>query len=66
MQSDWGHTLAALYRVRCNLFPSANDGGTVAFAATLQAGGAGIFTVDDGQIVQILDTEGAFESWRGH
>jgi hypothetical protein len=46
-------------------FPSTNDGGTVAFAATLQAGGAGIFTVSDRQVVQVLGTEGAFESCRG-
>src|SRR5439155_133885 len=39
-------------------FPSTNDGETVAFAATLRTGGAGIFTVDQGQIVQVMDTEG--------
>jgi hypothetical protein len=47
------------------LFPSVNDQGTVAFAATLRAGGAGIFTVDERRITQIIDTEGAFEAYRG-
>jgi hypothetical protein len=47
-------------------FPSANDCGSVAFAATLRAGGTGIFSADDeGDIVQVLDTAGAFESCRG-
>ena len=48
-----------------SFFPSATDGGAEAFAATLRAGGAGIFTVDDGEIVQVLGTEGGFESCRG-
>lgn len=47
------------------LFPSVNDDGTVAFAATLRAGGAGIFTVDEEQHTRIIDTDGAFESYRG-
>jgi len=47
------------------LFPSVNDHGTAAFAATLRAGGAGIFTVDDGRFTQMIDTDGAFESCRG-
>src|SRR5439155_26004137 len=47
------------------LFPSANDHETVAFAATLRAGGAGIFTEDDGRVTRIIDTDGAFEACRG-
>jgi hypothetical protein len=46
-------------------FPSTNEGGTVAFAATLRAGGAGIFTSSDDGPVQLLDTDHAFESYRG-
>jgi hypothetical protein len=46
-------------------FPSVNDQGVVAFAATLQAGGSGIFTVDDGRVTRIIDTDGAFEAYRG-
>jgi hypothetical protein len=46
-------------------FPSANDHGTVAFAATLRAGGAGIFTADEGRITRIIDTDGTFEACRG-
>ena len=46
------------------LFPSVNDDGTVAFVATLRAGGAGIFTVDEARISRIIDTDGAFESFR--
>ncbi len=45
-------------------FPSANDHGTVAFAATLRSHGAAIATVDDSGVT-IIDTEGAFESFRG-
>jgi cell division septal protein FtsQ len=36
----------------------------VAFAATLPAGGAGIFTADEGRITRI-DTDDAFEACRG-
>ena len=46
-------------------FPSVNDHETVAFAATLRAGGAGIFTEDDGRFTRIIDTDGAFEAYRG-
>jgi hypothetical protein len=46
------------------LFPSANDDGTVAFAATLRTGGARIFTEDGGRITAI-DTGGAFGTYRG-
>jgi len=46
-------------------FPSVDDDGTVAFAATLCAGGAGIFTVTEGRITRIVDTDGAFEAFRG-
>jgi hypothetical protein len=47
------------------LFPSANDHGTVAFAATLRVGGAGIFTAGEGRITPIIDADGAFEGCRG-
>ena len=47
------------------LFPSVNDRGTVAFAATLRAGGAGVFTADEGRIARIMDTDDAFEGFRG-
>jgi len=47
------------------LFPSANANGTVAFVATLRSGGAGIFTVDEHGITQLVDTGGQFESFRG-
>jgi hypothetical protein len=46
-------------------FPSVDDHGTVAFAATLRAEGAGIFTMDEGRITPIIDTDGAFEACRG-
>jgi len=46
-------------------FPSVDDDGTVAFAGTLRAGGAGIFTVDEEGNSRIIDTDGAFESYRG-
>ena len=46
------------------LFPSVGDDGTVAFAATIHGRGAAVVTVDDGH-VEIVDTEGAFESFRG-
>lgn len=45
-------------------FPSVNDSGTVAFAATLRDRGGAIITVKDGRIT-VIDTEGAFESFRG-
>ena len=45
-------------------FPSVDDRGVVAFAATLRGEGSAIVTVDDGDIT-IIDTEGAFESFRG-
>ena len=49
-----------------SLFPSVNDYGTVAFAATLRAGGgAGIFTVHEGRITRLIDTDGAFDACRG-
>ena len=47
------------------LFPSLNDQGTVAFAATLLGGGAGIFTEDEGRITRLIDTDDAFEACRG-
>jgi len=37
----------------------------VAFAATLRAGGAGIFTDDDGRIRLITESDGAFDAFRG-
>ena len=47
-------------------FPSANEGGTVAFAATLPSDDGGIFVVDDGRIATILETDDrGFESCRG-
>jgi hypothetical protein len=46
------------------LFPSVNDLGTVTFAATLRGQGAAIVTVHNGRIT-IIDTEGAFEAFRG-
>lgn len=46
-------------------FPSLNNDGTVAFAATLRSGGAGIFTEQEGQITPLVDTSGAFASFRG-
>jgi hypothetical protein len=47
------------------LFPSANERGTVAFAATLRSGEAGIFTDDDGQIARITEANSAFDAYRG-
>jgi len=47
------------------LFPSVDDDGTVAFAATLRAGGAGIFTMDEGRNTRTIETDGAYESYRG-
>jgi hypothetical protein len=47
------------------LFPSANERGAVAFAATLRSGGAGIFTDDDGRITRITEADGAFDAYRG-
>jgi hypothetical protein len=46
------------------LFPSVNDLGTVTFAATLRGQGAAIVAVDKGRTT-IIDTEGAFEAFRG-
>jgi hypothetical protein len=46
------------------LFPSVNDSGTVAFAATRREGGGAIVTVKDGRST-VIDPEGAFESFRG-
>ncbi len=46
------------------LFPSVDDQGTVAFAAVLRGRGAAIVTVDDAGVT-IVDTEGAFEAFRG-
>jgi hypothetical protein len=46
------------------LFPSVNDLGTVTFAATLRGHGAAIVTVHNGRLT-IVDTEGAFEAFRG-
>jgi hypothetical protein len=46
------------------LFPSVSDDGTVAFAAGLRGRGAAVVTVHDGH-VEAVDTEGAFESFRG-
>jgi len=40
--------------------PSLNDAGTVAFGASLDAGGSGIFTKNDGVITTIADTTGPF------
>ena len=37
----------------------------MAFAATLRAGGAGVFTADEGRIARIMDTDDAFEGFRG-
>jgi hypothetical protein len=45
-------------------FPSANDRGTVTFAGTLRDQGAAIATAEGGRIT-IVDTEGAFEAFRG-
>jgi hypothetical protein len=45
-------------------FPSVNDDGIAAFAAALRGGGAAIATVRDGHVT-IVDTEGAFEAFRG-
>jgi hypothetical protein len=47
------------------LFPSVNDNGTVAFAATLRAGGTGIFTAHEGRITPLSDPDGPFEAYRG-
>ncbi len=49
---------------RLALFPALNDRGTVAFAATLRREGAAIVTVTAGRVT-VVDTEGAFESFRG-
>jgi 8-oxo-dGTP pyrophosphatase MutT (NUDIX family) len=46
------------------LFPSVAADGAVAFAATLHNGGGGVFVARDGMIVAI-QTDGAFESYRG-
>ena len=46
-------------------FPSVDDHGTVAFAATLRAGGAGIFTAEEDRINRIIATDDAFEAYRG-
>ena len=40
--------------------PSLNDAGTVAFGASLDAGGSGIFTKNNGVISTIADTTGPF------
>jgi hypothetical protein len=46
-------------------FPSANESGTVAFAAKPPRWGRGIFTANEDEIVQVIDTEGVFDSIRG-
>jgi hypothetical protein len=48
------------------LFPSLNDSGTVAFGASLDAGGDGIFTSSDGLITTIADSSGPFDSLVPH
>lgn len=44
---------------------SIDDRGVVAFQATLQDGGSGVFTATEGEITTIMDTTGPFESFRG-
>jgi len=48
------------------LFPSLNDSGTVAFGASLDAGGEGIFTSSGGLITTIADSSGPFDSLVPH
>ena len=46
-------------------FPALDDTGTVAFAAVLQSGRSGIFSVSQGRRSLLLETGDAFESCRG-
>ncbi len=46
-------------------FPSSNGHGTVAFAATLRDGGPAIVAVDEDGTTRIVETDGAFEAYRG-
>jgi hypothetical protein len=46
-------------------FPCVNGADMVVFSATLSGGGAGIFTVADGKLTTIVDTNSGFESFRG-
>jgi hypothetical protein len=45
--------------------PALNDSGTVAFSASLDAGGSGIFTGNGGPTTTIADTTGPFEGFGG-
>jgi len=46
-------------------FPCLNDAGTVAFSATLQDGGGGVFLASGGEVMHAVDTASGFESVRG-
>jgi hypothetical protein len=46
-------------------FPAASDAGAVAFVATLRSGVSGVFTAAGARIETVLDSRGAFESFRG-
>ena len=46
-------------------FPILNDLGTVAFCATLRDGRSGVFTWSEGATATVIDSSGAFESFRG-
>jgi hypothetical protein len=46
-------------------FPVMNDAGAVAFCAGLAGGGSGVFVASAGHIETVVDTTGAFESFRG-
>ncbi len=46
-------------------FPCLNDGGTVILAATRSTGGTGIFAAVRNELRTIIDSDGAFETFRG-
>lgn len=46
-------------------FPVLDDVGSVAFCAGLAGGGSGVFAASAGVIETVIDTTGAFESFRG-
>jgi hypothetical protein len=46
-------------------FPFMDDAGSVAFCAGLAGGGSGIFVASAGHIETVIDTTGAYESFRG-
>ena len=46
-------------------FAKAVNRSVVAFQATLQDGGSGVFTATEGEITTIMDMTGPFESFRG-